>query len=838
MKFLLINRFLLAVLILGDCIRLSAQEVQQPDDSTLAWTLNRQAHAAFSDGKHDEALFFIQSSIQKYIEDPSLDADNYLLMAEVFDLKHSDDNALKYYLRAVNASEKLNNPEILMNAYRRTGDFFFGKKTWLKAAEYYQKAQMLTSKEETSDLSTKMGICYFNLKDFQKSDNAFAEALFSLSESEYATRIEVLSYRSKIGNKTNSYDKSLRYDQEILEIYRSLGNQRGMQASLNNVAFDYVHLQQYQQAIEVFSESLSLAEKMESPSGTIIELLINIGICYQNANDLKKALAAFRKAYGMVGNTTQELPLKAEIENIMAVTHYYSGDLYNAELYSKNSINSSIACNNRNLLQVCYFTYSQILKTGNDYIKALEYYEMHLALKDSLEREMQRDEQLLSQKNLDIEKREKELRLKLAEEEMSEIELKRVKLEAEKKQQEYDLLRKQNELEVSEKERILQSLVLARQEQEAELRSRELRSLEQEKAIKDLQLRQKEAEKKEQEKEISLLQVEKERQYEARKRAIYTAVLTALIGILILIGLITTRRKNATLARQKKEIEEKNDALEDKNQEILTQTEHIISQKKLIEEKNLAITDSIQYASRIQEAVLTPADDIRRLVDDCFILFRPRDIVSGDFYWGAAKDGKVLIAAADCTGHGVPGAFMSMLGIALLNEITASRKITDAATILNELRTNVIAALRQKGREGEAQDGMDMVICIIDKQKGIMQFAGANNPLIHIRNGDLTVIKGDRMPIGIHINIDTPFTNHSIEIQKSDAFYIFSDGMADQFGGPDNKKLKNTAMQQLLLEVHTFPFKQQQEIIERRFDEWKGNNEQVDDILVIGFRVE
>ncbi len=119
-----------------------------------------------------------------------------------------------------------------------------------------------------------------------------------------------------------------------------------------------------------------------------------------------------------------------------------------------------------------------------------------------------------------------------------------------------------------------------------------------------------------------------------------------------------------------------------------------------------------------------------------------------------------------------------------------------------------------------------------------MQFAGANNPLIHIRNGDLTVIKGDRMPIGIHINIDTPFTNHSIEIQKSDAFYIFSDGMADQFGGPDNKKLKNTAMQQLLLEVHTFPFKQQQEIIERRFDEWKGNNEQVDDILVIGFRVE
>jgi len=806
-------------------------------DSLRAWALNLQAHAEFNNNKLDRALFLAHSSTLKYIDDLTLDADNFHLMATIYKLQNSHDNAIKYYLRAITVYEKLNTIPDLITIYRETGNYFFSMGAYLKAPEYYEKAYNLAKDNEARDLLTAIGICYFNIQDFEKSRNAFEELLTSLSPDAYTMRLSALSHLSTICSKQGNYNQSLLYDKEILEIYRRLNDREGMIAAYNNVAFDYVHSKDYPAAIKVFKESLYLAEQQKADRKELVELYINLGICYQNANDFDNALTNLLKAYTLTDDDPGLLMQRAEIENILAITYYYKSDFYNAELYSRNSIGSARTCHNYELLQSCYYTYSQILKAGNDFINALEYYEMHLALKDSLERGQKQTEQTRNQKNLDIEKTEKEMRLKLAEEEMTEIQLKRMKLESEKKQQELDLLHKQRELEVSENERIMQSLVLTRQQHEAELRNREMKSLEQERAIQELQLKQKEAEQKEQEKEIIVLQAEKNRQSEARKRAIYTAILTTLIGILIFIGLVTTRKKNAVLARQKKEIEEKNDALEDKNQEILTQTEHIIVQKKIIEEKNLAITDSIQYASRIQEAVLTPIEDIRKHFADSFILFRPRDIVSGDFYWCTHKDGKTIIAAADCTGHGVPGAFMSMLGTAFLNEITSDTQMPNASSILDELRKNVIAALRQKGQEGEAQDGMDISLCIIENRIDTINFAGANNPLYQIRNNELTIIKGDRMPIGIHLNSNTPFTNHTIKVEGGDSFYIFSDGMADQFGGPENKKLKNIALQQLLMKANNHPFAAQQKLIENAFDEWKGENEQVDDLLLIGFKV-
>jgi len=221
---------------------------------------------------------------------------------------------------------------------------------------------------------------------------------------------------------------------------------------------------------------------------------------------------------------------------------------------------------------------------------------------------------------------------------------------------------------------------------------------------------------------------------------------------------------------------------------IRERTAEVVAQKEVIEEKNKDIMDSVLYAEKIQRAILPPADDLSKMNLEGFILFLPRDYVSGDFYWLGEKNGKIITVAADSTGHGVPGAFMSMLGIAFLNNIIVAKGVVSAAEILNQLRSEVIFALKQKGQEGEQKDGMDIALHVIDLKAMKLEFAGANNPLIMIRDNELTQVKADRMPIGIHERVNEPFTNHVVDLQKGDVFYTFSDGFQDQFGGPDNKK--------------------------------------------------
>jgi serine phosphatase RsbU (regulator of sigma subunit) len=220
-----------------------------------------------------------------------------------------------------------------------------------------------------------------------------------------------------------------------------------------------------------------------------------------------------------------------------------------------------------------------------------------------------------------------------------------------------------------------------------------------------------------------------------------------------------------------------------------------------------------------------------------FIFFKPRDIVSGDFYWFFQKENRTYIAAIDCTGHGVPGAFMSIIGNSLLNEIMNETDIVDPASIMNLLREKLIVSLRQQGTDAESKDGMDMVMCCIDRAKNTLTFAGANNPLYHFSGTTFTEYKGDKMPIGIYAGTDRSFTNKEIPLVKGDVIYLITDGYADQFGGPAGKKFLYTRFKQFLAEITAGQMTSQQNSISSRFDEWKGMNDQVDDVLVIGIRL-
>ncbi|MBN1132341.1 MAG: SpoIIE family protein phosphatase [Bacteroidales bacterium] len=248
------------------------------------------------------------------------------------------------------------------------------------------------------------------------------------------------------------------------------------------------------------------------------------------------------------------------------------------------------------------------------------------------------------------------------------------------------------------------------------------------------------------------------------------------------------------------------------------------------------LLSSIKYASLIQRAVLPDPEYMSRVLHDHFILYMPRDIVSGDFYYVTKKDNFIVVAAGDCTGHGVPGALMSIMGISFLNEILSSRSFRKASGILNLLRERVMGALHQTGRNEENKEAIDMALCIFDTRSNDLQYAGANNSLYHIRKKVLTQIKADCMPVGVNAIEEESFRNHSLKLKKDDIVYIFSDGYADQFGGPEGKKFKYGPLKKLLIDISDKPMATQKEILEMVIRDWKGSEKQVDDILAFGIK--
>ncbi|MBK9390344.1 MAG: SpoIIE family protein phosphatase [Bacteroidetes bacterium] len=273
-------------------------------------------------------------------------------------------------------------------------------------------------------------------------------------------------------------------------------------------------------------------------------------------------------------------------------------------------------------------------------------------------------------------------------------------------------------------------------------------------------------------------------------------------------------------------------------EKVKERTLKIEKQKEEIEEQKKHIMDSIYYARRIQNAILPSFHVIDNYLKDYFILYLPKDIVSGDFYWMNGTDGLCMIAAVDCTGHGVPGAFMSIVGFNQMNYAVSVKKARSAALIMDELNTGVINTLNENVSDSSIKDGMDMALCIFDFERMNLEFAGANNPILLIRDGEVTMYKGDRFPIGVYEgSIPKPFTNNEIAIRTGDCIYMFSDGYPDQFGGPDNKKFMLRRFQELLRDIHAMPMNQQKDLLAQRLTEWRGKNEQVDDILVIGIRV-
>lgn len=263
----------------------------------------------------------------------------------------------------------------------------------------------------------------------------------------------------------------------------------------------------------------------------------------------------------------------------------------------------------------------------------------------------------------------------------------------------------------------------------------------------------------------------------------------------------------------------------------------VVERTRQIEEQNREITNSIYYASRIQNALLPPKDEMDRLLTSYFVLNKPRDIIGGDYYWLTSKGNNLITAVADCTGHGVPGSFMSILGITLLKEIVNKSDSLRTNQILDHLRMHVINSLHQSRTKNGTKDGMEIALCIFDFDKGILQYSGAYRPVYLITENNIRELAGDYMPIGIYEDEESSFSIKEIPFKKNDTVYLFTDGYADQIGGINRKTFRTKYFRELLLQIHHLPMNDQKDILWNKLLEWKGDIDQVDDILVLGIRL-
>ncbi len=621
----------------------------------------------------------------------------------------------------------------------------------------------------------------------------------------------------------SNYVNALKACEKAVEVFRETGNKADLGVVLNTIGVIYKNWGDYQKAIEYYQQNLSLQESI----GDTIQMgraYANIGNIYFYVGiDLDKALDNYDKSINFFKSKKQYL-LVAQQYNSMGLVYKEKKDYGEALVNFKKALKEFKDQNYKPGIASAQNNIGNVYLEGGNFADALLYCKEALRINQETgnKKEVGSNYRDLGRIYFKWEKYPESLQY-------FNLSLK-INKELGHKKEVYELYR--NISELYEKQGIYR-IALDNFKQYNELKDSTISEgylnqiselaakYETDKKDKELILQKSELDKKKAEAAQNQAELEKKEAENKRQRLL---IYSFILGLLIVFVF------SIILYRQFREKKRANILLEEQNIEIKHQRDQIYTQKQ-------EITDSIHYAKRIQTAILPPDRILEKNLAEHFILYRPRDIVSGDYYWMTETGNKTIVLAADCTGHGVPGAFMSMLGVSFLNEIVNKQGVTKPNIILNELRRTIVGALHQTGKEGEAQDGMDIALVCIDHEAMKVEYAGAYNPLYLIRNSELIEYNADRMPIGIHLKGATEFTINELDIEKDDVLYIFSDGYIDQFGGDKGKKFMAKRFKDLLIQIVKEPLTQQAMILNSTMEKWKGNIEQIDDILVIGLKI-
>jgi len=586
--------------------------------------------------------------------------------------------------------------------------------------------------------------------------------------------------------ESNYYD-ALNYLQQALNIAEESKDLRTISMCMNNIGLVMYSLKNYENALSYYKKSVKIKKELQDYKG-ISNCYNNIANIYADQELFDSALVNYQNSLTIVKELSDNQGTVMALLNIGQLLYDY--EKYNEGLpYFTESIEISLKSNNKIGIITSYSGLALFYYKSQDYKKSVKYAEKALVIA----KEINYLEEL---KNI-----------------YETLFLSYTEIKQYKTANEYCVLYKKLSDSLSEVN--IQQNVL------------ELEAIYQN-------------EKKEKEIEIQNINIEKQKaeikQHQTEKYFFITAILLLIvISVIIFKNFRDKKQANIILNQKNEEINQQNEEIKAQAENLRDLNDEITLQKDIIEKKNQNITASIVYAERIQNAVLPSEFFINNTLPDNFVVYIPRDIVSGDFYWIKQIGNLVIIAIADCTGHGVPGAFMSILSVALLNEIVRKQEITKPNHVLDELRKHIKDAFIQDDNS-DRNEGLDIALCVFDKSNNIIDFSGAHNPLVLIRNKELVEFKADKQPVGAFPK-EKPFTFQSISIQKNDLIYMFSDGYASQFGGQNNEKFKISKLKELLLNVCELEINEQKQQIINTFYEWKQDKTQTDDILIFGFKV-
>jgi serine phosphatase RsbU (regulator of sigma subunit)/Tfp pilus assembly protein PilF len=784
--------------------------------------------------REDSSFIFVDQvfKIADLKNDAKLKARAYNQMGKLYGFRRDNNQALENIKQARAIVEKLDEPQLLASIFNNLCQSYYNLNSLEEAILSGEKALEISKSHD--DLENQ-GNALHNLANVYLRKNDYEKTLDYLQQSlkireELGGKEELASILNDLGRYyylQTDFANAIKYYTRTLDIRRAREDERGVAIALNNLGNAHLQLGNFDKAIASYKEASEIFKKINYDLGTAATLT-GMAVIYENLQQYESALQVYKEVLLIRKKLSDDRELANTYSNMAIIYSFmlsdtlesiygknYEDSIYNEGIRVKNESAQKaieyglIALNMRRELKDFNGISTSLANLGTvssymgDFKKARQYFKEYL----DLPIEFQDDDSRIA------------INMGLGRIYMYEGDLSTADIYLNESYRIAKLINKKTYLQFSTE----QLAILYEKKGNYKLAYEYYQSFTTMKdsliqadtrnQIYDLQVQYETITK---EKENELLRKDQmiaESKLKQSRRAIITFIIVFIIFVGLIIQLI---RQNSLRKKANEELAKKN---------------------ALITEQKKEITDSIQYASRIQNAVLPPEEFVSTFLPQQFILFKPRDIVSGDFYWMAEKQDRIITIVADCTGHGVPGAFMSMLGVAFLNEIISKNDSITADQILNELRAHVINSLHQTGREGESQDGMDVSLFIIDKKSSKLEFSGANNNLIIIRNSDLIELKGDKMPIGIHTRVNEGFTAKQFDLQKGDMLYAFSDGYADQFGGPQSKKFMIKSFKRLLLNVHQKELKEQKNILESTINRWMANTNQIDDIIVMGIRV-
>ena len=723
-----------------------------------------------------------KEDFQKLINFYSNNSDTLAFLKKKLAQKYEEEEdyqaAENLYLEAIEDSKKANNPIKTGQIYSHLAknSFTSGKK--MNAIDEFQEALKLLAnsdnKEDKKTIHTNLAYIYESLAEYQAAIESYQKAKENCDPNDTKNIAKINNNIANAYTQINDFEEAIKFYEENIVIEKGEENSEEIAKTLNNAAAVYIKLGKYDKAEEYITKAQNLSNNTNGTSS----LLNNLANIYFQKGQINKAIETYKK----IAESEEEDNAKSR-----AIALHNIGQIYfNQEDYV-NSANYLKKSNEITKKENIFY-----LSSKNDYLLS-----EIIANTASCRNEFAEYKKLINRKNTVAE-------LVNDFEDKYVITASKEDLVAQISKKDAEIIKNKEKIEKQEIEK--QNLLL--------------------------------------EKEIAITKNKN------KKRIIWGLsvfiVLILLITIFAILQLIQKRKankkleeKNVQISQQNEEIIAQSEELLDKNTKITKMHNNLQIQKDKIELQNTKIKSSINYAKSIQTAMLPNPQIIQKNLENYFVFYQPRDIVSGDFYWlSELNKDEYLFAAADCTGHGVPGAMMSMLGIGLLNEIVNEQKITTPSEILYKLKYLIIKSLHQKEKNNTVHDGMDMALVKVNKKTLKAEFAGAYNPLIIVRNQEIIRLDADDMPVGKYfVEKNAPFTNHQFELEKNDTLYLYSDGFKDQMGGVKNKKYNRKQLFELLIKINKKSMTEQHEIFEKEFFDWKGTNRQVDDVLVAGIKL-